>query len=303
VKSQERSALYLYGLEKVMTRDILPFFGKTPIAKVDVVMWNKFVGKKQNQVHPLARATLHQCKNALRAILNEAYRTGLIKSVPVLKDASGGPRVKTPRVWFEPSEYRKLLSAIRAHAKTLRKTRWEDDANELYDYVVFNTNAGLRVGEARNVRFCDITEHQEMIDNEARKFLLIKNIKGKRGTGECRTMDGAVDAFHRIVARRKIADPKTSTELLFLAYHRDMFRTLLENANLRWTNERPPRKRDLTVCRHTYISFRLLYGANAFEIANNCRTSTQMIHEHYSRWLSPRLTKGLNVRRWTELSS
>ena len=80
-----------------------------------------------------------------------------------------------------------------------------------------------------------------------------------------------------------------------------MFNAVLETAGLKWTNEQPPRKRDLTVLRHTYISFRLLYGANPYEIANNCRTSVQMIQEHYAKWLSPRLTKGLNVMKHKEM--
>lgn len=302
VKTGERSATYIRELAKVLKKHVIPFFGSISLARVDVVLWNKFVEKQQNELYPLSRSSMHQIKNALRLVLNEGYRTGIIKSVPLLKDSGIGARIKVPRVWFEPDEYRKLLQALREHAKTLTKTRWEKDADELYDYVIFNTNSGLRVGEAQNVRFCDVTEHEEHNDGEERKFLLIKNIKGKRGTGECRTMDGAVDAFHRIVKRRNVSDPKKSTEPLFVAYHRDMFRAVIEKANLRWTDDRPPRKRDLTVCRHTYISFRLLYGANAFEIANNCRTSTTMIQEHYARWLSPRLTKGLNVRRWKELN-
>jgi hypothetical protein len=102
------------------------------------------------------------------------------------------------------------------------------------------------------------------------------------------------------VVRRGIEKPKTSTEKLFLAYHRDMFNGVLEKANLKWTNEQPPRKRDVTVLRHTYISFRLLYGTNPYEVANNCRTRVQMIQEHYAKWLLSRLTKGLNVMKHKE---
>lgn len=245
----------------------------------------------------ISQATLHQFKNGLRLILNEAYRSGWIKALPVIKDEYGSAKVKVPRVWFEREEYRKLHQAIRRHTKALKGTRWENDGHELYDYVIFVANAGLRTGEAKNVRFCDVSYHTEVNDGVAREYLLIRNIRGKRGTGECRTMDGAVAAFNRIVERRGIKTPKTSTDRLFLAYHRDMFNTILAETNLKWTTDQPPRKRDLTVLRHTYISFRLLEGANAFDVANNCRTSVQMIQDHYARWLSPRLTKGLNVRR------
>lgn len=295
----ERSKSYRYGVARIINSDILPFFGKLPLSKVDVVCWNEFVVRKTSSAKPLSRASIHQCKNALRSILKVGYMSGVLKSIPLLQDPYGGPKIKQPRSWFEPQEYQKLLRAIRAHQKTLIGTRWENDCAELYDYVLFNCNAGLRVGEARNVRFCDVSIHEETNAGEQREFLLIKNIQGKRGTGECRTMDGAVIAYRNILRRRNIDKTEVCEEPIFLAYHRDMFRAVLEKADLRFTRDRPPRKRDLTVCRHTYISFRLLNGANAFEVANNCRTSTQMIQEHYARWLSPRLTQGLNIRKFS----
>lgn len=108
-------------------------------------------------------------------------------------------------------------------------------------------------------------------------------------------MDGAVAAFERRVKERGIFNASKSSEPLFLAYHRDMFNTVLEKANLKLSKERPARKRDLTVLRHTYISMRLLAGASIYEVAMNCRTSPQMISEHYAKWISPHLMTGLNV--------
>lgn len=295
VDRSERSPLYLEQIEQNLEKRIIPYFGSMSVAKIGVVEWEKFKNETYANSPNLSRATLHQYKNALRLVLNEAYRSGWIKQLPIIKEEYGSVRVKVPRVWFEPKEYLKLLAAIRSHMKTLKGTRWVDDGQELYDYVVFVANSGLRTGEAKNVSFRDVSHHKEVIDGQHREFLLIRNIRGKRGTGDCRTMDGAVAAFNRIVTRRGVKDPKTSTEKLFLAYHRDMFNEVLAKVGLKWTTETPARKRDLTVLRHTYISFRLLYGANAFDVANNCRTSVQMIEDHYARWLSPRLTKGLNV--------
>ena len=295
----ERSHGYAKIVSQIINSLILPFFGKYALEKVDVVLWNSFVDARMNGEKQLSRSTLHGAKNALRLILNTAYRNGAIKNLPILKDNAGGPQVKVPRVWFDPNDYRKMVNALRSHRKTLEKTRWVNDADELYDYFIFNCNAGMRAGECRNVRFCDVQFMEDKNGENVRQYLLIKNIKGKRGTGECRTMDGAVNAYQNIIKRRGISNPEKSEELLFQAYHRDMFRVVLEKADLRFTKDRPPRKRDLTVCRHTYISFRLVNGANAFEVANNCRTSTAMIQEHYARWLSPRLTTGLNIRKKT----
>lgn len=302
VERRERSPLYLEQIEQNLDRRILPHFGSMSVAKIGVVEWERFKNETYANSPNLSRATMHQYKNALRLILNEAYRSGWIKQLPVIKDEYGSVRVKVPRVWFEPKEYTKLLSTLRGHIKTLKGTRWFNDGHELYDYVIFVANSGLRTGEAQNVCFRDVSHHKEIIDGQPREFLLIRNIRGKRGTGDCRTMDGAVEAFNRTIARREIEDPKNSSEKLFLAYHRDMFNEVLTKAGLKWTTESPARKRDLTVLRHTYISFRLLYGANAFDVANNCRTSVQMIQDHYARWLSPRLTKGLNILKRREFS-
>jgi hypothetical protein len=227
--------------------------------------------------------------------LNESFRQGWIKNVPVFKDLYDSQKVKVPRQWFTNAEYSSILNAVRSHKKSLKGTRWEADADELYDYIVFVTNAGLRVGEARNIRFMDVSLHEEISDGERRIFLMLKNIKGKRGTGECRTIDGAVAAFERRVAARKIKHPSKSTENIFQAYHRDMFRTILEKTDLRFSKERPPRKRDLTVLRHTYICMRLNAGASVFQVAANCRTSVQMIEDHYAKWLSPQKMTLLNV--------
>jgi len=296
-KRTQRSEIYIKGVIQLLDNFLIPYFKSTSVEAILIVQWERYKEHCYARNPNLSRGTLHQHKNALRTVLNESYRQGWIKTIPVLKDVYDTDKVKTPRQWFDPQEYRKLLNAIRAHKKTLIKTRWEGDVEELYDYVIFVANSGLRTGEAKNVRFSDVSLHKEISDGEERSYLMIKNIKGKRGAGDCRTMDGAVEAFKRICDRRKIDKPTIAKEPLFLAYHRDMFKAILKKTGLQFSNERPPRKRDLTVLRHTYISFRLLNGASIYEVATNCRTSPQMISEHYAKWVSPKLMTGLNVRK------
>lgn len=290
----ERSAVYVNDVKQTLINRLIPFFGSTSVDSIGIVNWEKYKTRCYNKNPNLSRGSLHQHKNALRLVLNECYRNGWIKQIPVIKDVYNNEKVKVPRQWFDEREYAKLHNAIRSHKRTLHGTRWKHDCDELYDYVIFVANSGLRVGEAMNVRFCDVSLHEEQISDGARKYLLIRNIKGKRGTGDCRTMDGAVAPFARRIKARGIKNPKDSTERLFQAYHRDMFNTVLDKTGLKWTKEQPPRKRDLTVLRHTYISFRLLNGASIYEIATNCRTSPTMISEHYAKWISPRMMTGLN---------
>ena len=161
----------------------------------------------------------------------------------------------------------------------------------------------MRVGEVRNVRICDVEVHTEIAsDGEKRPFCLIKNIRGKRGTGECRSWYEAYSAYQRILIRRNISEPKTCTELLFRAHHRDMFNAILAKADLKFTPTEPRRRRDFVSLRHTYIAFRILQGVPVYDIARNCRTSVAMIENHYARFLSPRLLTGLNKFKMGESS-
>jgi hypothetical protein len=73
-----------------------------------------------------------------------------------------------------------------------------------------------------------------------------------------------------------------------------MFNKILEKANLKFSKTNPPIKRDFVSLRATYICFRLLNGAPIYEVANNCRTSVQVIEDAYAKRLSGDLLKNIN---------
>jgi integrase len=291
----ERSQSYLKGIELILYTDVLPFFGPLDVTEVGPAKWSEYEQKLRESKPSLTRQTLHQHRNALRVCLNEAVRKEWIHRLPTLKIDAAGKREQKPRIWFESAEMRLLLKTARAHMVELRTTRWARDAEECYDFIIWMANTGMRVGEALNVHLCDIDIDEELgPDGVRRKICLIKNIKGKRGTGECRSWFAAYNAYKRTIARRDIQNPTTSKEMLFLAHHRDMFNTILEKADLKFTSHEPRRKRDFVSLRHTYIASRLLHGVSVYDVARNCRTSVTMIENHYTRYLSPRLMTQLN---------
>lgn len=50
--------------------------------------------------------------------------------------------------------------------------------------------------------------------------------------------------------------------------------------------------------RHTYISHRLLEGADIYQIAKNCRTSVEMIEKHYAAHIKDMIdAEAVNVRK------
>ena len=272
----------------------MPYFKDKPVTSIDNAMWHAYKADILEK-YPLAtRGTLHQYKNALRVVLNEAYRSGVLKEVPIFKDEYKSRKIESARPWFSEAEYSKLHQAIMAHARKLKKIDKRQHANalELHDYVIFGVNTGMRVGELNNVRFCDVQVKTEKLSGK--EILIISNIKGKRGTGTCQSYYGAVPAFKRLVERRGIEKPQASTEKLFLTHHRVMFNVILNKTDLKIAKTNPPSKRDFVSLRATYICFRLLNGVPVYEVANNCRTSVAMIEQSYAKYLGGSLMQNIN---------
>ena len=86
------------------------------------------------------------------------------------------------------------------------------------------------------------------------------------------------------------------TDRLFPVDHKKQFNRILEDEGLRV--DRQGNRRTLYSLRHSYISFRLLEGADIYQIAKNCRTSVEMIEKHYAAHLKDMIDTSLvNVRK------
>jgi len=160
----------------------------------------------------------------------------------------------------------------------------------------------------------------------AAKTILEIEVRGKRGVGYCQSMSGAVRPFERLKARlrpiRAHGAPKDGngaksttngseklrlpepTDLIFPKWQRELFKTILDEENLRLDREGRPRT--AYSLRHTYICLRLMEGADIYQIAKDCRTSVEMIEKYYAahiktqldaaaiKIMRPRLTKKKN---------
>jgi len=244
--------------------------------------------------------TIHQYKNALMIVLKLAYRRGELEQLPRLLSDKTGKHIDTPRTYFDGKQYSALFNQLHKHIAWHRKhkTRWIEAAEELKDYVQFVAGSGMRVGEALNVRFKDITvtQQKDPVTKELKSCLVISNIKGKRSRSHVtRTYYTSYVAFMRCVQRHGLGEEwRKSDAAIFKHYHRDSFRQVLEDAKLRYTDDNPPRKRDLMSLRHTYICFALERGVPTADIAANCRTSTAMIDKHYAKWRNVANNENLN---------
>jgi integrase len=86
------------------------------------------------------------------------------------------------------------------------------------------------------------------------------------------------------------------TDLIFPKWQRELFKTILDEENLRFDREGRPRT--AYSLRHTYICLRLMEGADIYQIAKNCRTSVEMIEKYYASHIKTQLdAAAINIIR------
>jgi integrase len=119
-------------------------------------------------------------------------------------------------------------------------------------------NTGLRPDEASRLEFRDVSI---VTDDATKQTILEIKVRGKRGTGYCKSTTGAVVSFNRIRERNM----KQPTDRLFPKPIRMIFNAVLDEENLRF--DREGNRRTPYSLRHTYICLRLMEGADIYQIA------------------------------------
>lgn len=318
VKGAQRTAQSVEAHKTALRKHLLPFFGALPLPAIteskieeyraqrldaaskpsrsqrravereletlrQVQKWSARVCK------PPSRSTMHHEIVTLRQVLKTAVRHGWLTGIPDLSAPYRSSGKVTHRAWFSPEEYKRLYEATRENARKAKGRPWEAEAEQLHDMVLFMANTGIRPDEANWLEYRDV---KAIKDEATGETILEIEVRGKRGVGYCKSMPGAVLPFQRMVKRNS---PKP-TDRLFPTNHKRAFNRILDQLGLKL--DRQGNRRTLYSLRHSYISFRLLEGADIYQIAKNCRTSVEMIEKHYAVHLKNSIDAGaINVRR------
>jgi integrase len=328
----ERSEKWAEGHAIRLRVHLVPFFGDLPLNKVTpgkvqeyrVHRMTSFSApnphsKSQHKprTRPPSRSTLHDEVVTLRMVLKTAIRHGWLDHLPDLSPPYKSQGKVVHRPWFSPEEYKQLYEAARAYAKEPTHTFFKWNAEQVYDFILFMGNTGLRPDEAFNLEHRDVTIAK---DDDTRAEILEIEVRGKRGVGHCKSMPGAVRVYQRIAGRVKPsrgesrrdrqlrrkeggeAPPPPGVELpnrndlLFPGNHIKLFNNLLDRTKLKY--DRDGKARTAYSLRHTYICMRLMEGADIYQVAKNCRTSVEMIEKHYAIHLKNTLdASAINVRK------
>lgn len=290
----ERSAKYVHDHMARLRNYLIPYFGSKGLSEIKPGMVQEYrvyriQGNGSDNHKAPSRTTMHHEIVTLRQVLKTAVRHGWLESLPDLSMPYRTSAKVSHRAWFSPDEYKQLYTATRGHARKGKGEAWQWAAEQLHDKVLFLANTGIRPDEANWLEFRDV----EIVEDDATGETILEIVvRGKRGVGYCKSTPGAVRPFERMVARN---NPQR-TDRLFPTDHKKQFNRLLEKQGLKF--DREGNRRTLYSLRHSYISFRLLEGADIYQIAKNCRTSVEMIEKHYAVHLKNSIDDAaVNVRR------
>jgi integrase len=290
-----RNVTYVKGHWTRLNNYLMPFFGKMGLSEITAGVVQEYRIHRHERCkaewgRSPARNTMHQETVTLRQVLKTAYRHGWLKHVPDLSEPYKTNQKISHRAWFSPEEYRKLYLATRERAKNpKKKNRYKWISEQTHDYVLFMVNTGLRPDEAKRLQYQDV----KIIKDEATAETILEiSVRGKRGVGYCKSMPGAVLPFKRLRTRN---NPKKD-DPLFPRFSYELFNAILEEEGLKF--DREGRRRAPYSLRHTYISMRLMEGADIYQIAKNCRTSVEMIQKYYASHIANTLdAAAINVMR------
>lgn len=257
-------------------------------------------GEEKVWKHP-ARNTIHNEIVTLNMVLKTAQRHGWLVHLPNLSDPYRRQTKVGHRPWFTPKEYKQLYEATRKNAANPQRSNLTWYAEQLHDFILFAANTGLRPDELKLLEFRDV---DIVYDDYSEERILEIEVRGKRGVGYCKSMPGAVRPFERLRDRIRPNVGDTNEEpqkpkpidRLFPNEFKKMFNRILNENSLKF--DRNGKARTAYSLRHSYICFRLLEGADIYQVAKNCRTSVEMIEKHYAIHLKDMIDTSLvNVRR------
>jgi len=292
---------------QVLNKWLIPYFGGTDIAKLDLAAVTAFDAwrTEQNGKVP-AQSTINNHNAALNRVLDEAELNGWI--VKSLRPTLLNKGVKTEsRGSFTVEEYRTIYTALRRYHKQTPNEKSAATRETLRNYVLFLANTGVRHGtEALGLCWRNI----EWYERDGERYLAI-NVDGKTNKRTAIARDRVVDFLWRqaqlnsrisvkdfdALITAKLDEPVFTTRLGAVATVPNLnraFNSLLDELDLKTGAD--GRIRTLYSWRHFYATQDLERGVSTHALSKQLGNSTEMIDRHYSKY-SPLLNAEVHSGR------
>jgi integrase len=287
-----RNSAGRYAIIKgTVNRYLVPYFANRDIALIvkkdlmDYRAWRQsywITGPGRAEIKrdkkPPTQATLKQEWTVLRGVFLYGMDIGAV-SQELMRALKHEKTVVNKRPAFTGQEYRQLYLFMRGWAKKSKNPRVARDRALLREYVLIMTNSGMRKGEARNLKWRDVSIYR----NQHGEWVTL-TVKGKTGERLVVCQPDTQQYFNRLKQRGYKTEPD---DLVFC--HEDGlpienwvgFSALLKAAGLEYDTH--GNKRSIYSLRHTYATFRLQHGTNVYWLKKNMGTSVAMIERHYGQ--------------------
>lgn len=205
------------------------------------------------------------------------------------------PLSKNRRPHFTEPEWNRITRNMREWVKDPRNHR---ERLMLTQYMLILVNTGIRVGEARNLKWSDI-DSQVRTEGGRKIEDIILSVSGKTGKRDVVARSAEVKDYLNTIwnlrkseiaeATRDEKKPKTEPDLsepVFSDRHgkaihsfKKGFESFLKSLDL--LKDKDGKTRTIYSLRHTYATYRLSHGVDVYKLAQNMGTSVELIERHY----------------------
>jgi integrase len=269
--------------ESVIRTALNRYCGSTQIHLIGQERWDDYPAWRRETSKGRLRelmsdATIRFEMSIFHGVMTYALKKRYIRADQMFQ---GRPKLaKMRRDAFSPEEYRKLHTVGRSWVKAAGRPSSVWYRTVAYNFVLIMCNTGMRPPEAKNLRWRDITIRK---DREGRDVAVLR-VSGKGKTRELVAPASVAEYLDRIrtIAKAKEPDDRvftTSTGKPVQWLYKKMIKDLLDAAKLRLGPSGIPRS--TYSFRHTYATFRLSEGIDAYFLAEQMGTSVAMIEDHY----------------------
>ena len=243
-------------------RCIIPKIGSRPLDKLtagDIETWrNSLVPRRlDEEAARKAKDSANRNLATLKALLNHAWRTGLVGS-------------KDP--WTKVEKFKGMGDARKVFLTQDQRTRLFDQCEGGFrDLIEAGFLTGARYGELRTLHVSDY--------DKSRRVLSIR--KGKTGPRTVPLSDAAAQLFDRLRQGKLPSAPLLTRDDGEPWKHSDQDKLMREAVR----KARLPGGTVYYTLRHTFIANALTGGMDIHTVAKLCGTSVAMIEKHYGKLL------------------
>ncbi len=265
-------------------------------SKLDTVIYKR-KGKivKRPRIKPETRepsfSTINKDLTVLRKIFDYARMTKVIdgKQIPVIINLSKPKNLIVKKPSLSISQYRSLVRKLGWKKRKQKNSKHRRSHELLYYYILILANSGLRVAEAKNLRFKDISTFKDDDGNEHIKMFVQGKGKSRVMVPLQRTKNYIEDLkkFHKENAALFNWKYRDSMHIFSNARGKPIgsFKTQLNNvlAECELLYSEDGRKRTAGTFRKFYMTMRLTRGGvDIYDLAKNVGSSVAVVEKFYA---------------------